>query len=107
MSHSIYGATMARVVNVENSHQNIVYRFDYPSFEKHHFIGPPHWPIFHVFANSGDQMNAFLKEQVEVFADVALIAKAFSLDGIKEFIQNAFRIIHNVAGGDYKIYDFA
>ena len=106
MSHGIDWAAMAGVVNIEDRHKDIVDRLDDTPFEQHHFVAPIHWPVFHVFADSGDQMDTLSIVMFEVFADVALIAKTFSLDESKELVQNPFSIIHNVARSNYKIHDF-
>jgi hypothetical protein len=107
MSHSIDGATMAGVVNIENSHQNIVDGFDDSSFLEHDFVVVVHEFIFHVFADSGNELEAFLIEVFEVFADISLITKALSLNEFKEFIQHFFGIVHDIGSRNRKARYFA
>ena len=86
MGYGVDGASMSGVVNIKYGHQNIVDRLDYPALEQHHSVTPIHGFVFHVFANSGDQMETLLIVALEVFADIALIAETLAADKFKEFV---------------------
>jgi hypothetical protein len=89
MCGGIDGISMSSVIDVEDGHKNIVDRLDHTAFEQHHFVAPIHWLVFHVFANSGDQLQALLKVVFKEFGDIPLVAPFphFHIDGIAGLIH--------------------
>jgi len=107
MGEGIDGAPVSGVVDVEDGHEDVVDRFDDTSSGEHEFIVPVHRFVFHVFADSGDEVNALLVIVLEVCADVSFVTEALSLDVAQEFVQHPFGVVGDVCGGDDEIHDFA
>ena len=64
MYHEIDGTAMARMLDLRNILELVDNGLDNDPFAHQQFIGKVHETIFHVFAQSGDEMETLFKEQL-------------------------------------------
>jgi hypothetical protein len=93
MHYKIGRATMTRMLDLRNILELVDNRFDNRPFAQQELVRQVHEPVFHVFAQSGDELEALFKEQLrEGSGNVAAISEQLAAQSF-DHVRNRSPII--------------
>ena len=91
---------MAGVVDVANSHEDVVYRLYASSLHQVELVLKRKEHVFHVLPDSGDQVQAFLQQLLHQGGEVAPVPVALALQPLEQIPQHLVVVVGHVGRGD-------
>lgn len=79
MNDGVPRATISGMVNINNSHKQIINGFNDSALTEPKLIGQVYEDVFHVLSNFGNQLNTFSQKMLREFSQIAFIRKALTL----------------------------